>query len=514
MANSLFSEKQTQVQSRTQRDVLISFALFLLVLISRIPFRSKVLYHWDSVNFAYSLREFDIAKDQPQPPGYILYVLLCKGINYFVNNPQATMVLLGIVSSGLAVIALYFLGKEMFNWQTGLAAGLFLGVSPLFWFYGEIALPHTLDTFFVVFSVFLLYKVYVGETKYRFLAVISLAIAGGFRPQTLVFLLPLTIYAFRKIGLKQLLGLGLLGAFICLLWFIPLVNSAGGIANYFTVMGRYSDRFQSTTSIFKGAGFFGIKRNFTKLALYTIYGLAASLFGVIFIPALLKKRMSSQWKLYGFLCCWFFPSLLYYLLIHMGQQGLIFTYLPALFLFLAFLIVNALGQQKLRLISMVLIICVLNAGVFLFVPEYPLPIDQRFLTRDTLKNSDDYFQNRFDAIRLNFQPESALIFASNWHHVEYYLPEFKVARFEIGSKWEVNEGDINSGNTFIVAAGEGSEGGKMDVIVFDSELNQINLSLDQLRQIPISANTNLQYFELKSGEFLEVGEYSIRLVRK
>ncbi len=56
-------------QLLTQDWVLVG-TLFLLGLVSRLPFRSEILYHWDSVNFAYAIEEFNIAKEQPHPPGY------------------------------------------------------------------------------------------------------------------------------------------------------------------------------------------------------------------------------------------------------------------------------------------------------------------------------------------------------------------------------------------------------------------------------------------------------------
>jgi len=509
MTISTFAKPRLQ----TKANLIIPVALFIIVLISRLPFITDILYHWDSVNFAYSLQEFDIARDQPQPPGYILYVMLCRGINYFINNPNLTMVLLGIVSSGLAVVALYYLGREIFNWQTGLVAALFLTFSPLFWFYGEIALPHTLDAFLVILSVLMLYKVHAGESRYDIPSVIILAVAGGFRPQTLVFLLPLTIYSFRKIGLKRFIGLGFIGAIVCLTWFVPLVYSVNGIANYFSVMGTYSERFQATTSIFKGAGVFGIKRNLTKLSIYTIYSLAGSLSGVLVVPSLLRKKVEFKWSTLIFLLIWIIPSVLYYFLIHMGQQGLVFTFLPALFLVLASLIKNALGEKENRLIFVVSMICVLNAIIFLFVPEYPLPENsQRLLTLDTLNNSDNYFRQRFDAIRSNFPPDTSLLFASNWHHLEYYLPEYNVTHFDVGSKWEINEGEVDTRDAFEVAVAETGEDKMVYVILFDPELDQLNSSQDQLIQIPLAENKYLQYFKLSPGDVLEVGDGYINLI--
>ena len=73
------------------QDRLLVGILFLLALVSRLPFRRRVLYHWDSVNFAYAILEFSVAKEQPQPPGYIVYVWLCRLVDLLFGDAQATM---------------------------------------------------------------------------------------------------------------------------------------------------------------------------------------------------------------------------------------------------------------------------------------------------------------------------------------------------------------------------------------------------------------------------------------
>lgn len=74
----------------------------------------------------------------------------------------------------------------------------------------------------------------------------------------------------------------------------------------------------------------------------------------------------------------------------------------------------------------------LNAGVFCLVPEYPLGTGtQRLLTRATLVNSDRYYRDRFEAIAGNFPPQSTAILAADWHHVEHYLPAYKLLPVDI-----------------------------------------------------------------------------------
>jgi uncharacterized membrane protein len=190
------ARRSTYLQSDTPLVLMLAFG----TLLSRFLFRSQILYHWDSVNFAYAMREFSVAKEQPHPPGYIVYVWLCRVVDLLFHDAQITMVWISIIASALAVVALFYLGKAMWNRRVGLIAALLLASSPLFWFYGEIALPHTIDTFLVILSVWWLYEGVRGNDRYLLPAVVALGIAGGVRQQTLVFLAPLGPFAVRRIG--------------------------------------------------------------------------------------------------------------------------------------------------------------------------------------------------------------------------------------------------------------------------------------------------------------------------
>ena len=53
---------------------LLAAGLGLITILSRIPFRSRYLFSWDSANFALALEHYNVAFHQPQPPGYPLYV--------------------------------------------------------------------------------------------------------------------------------------------------------------------------------------------------------------------------------------------------------------------------------------------------------------------------------------------------------------------------------------------------------------------------------------------------------
>jgi len=417
-------------------------ALFLVGFLSRLPFTSRILYHWDSVNFALSLYHFDVAADQPQVPGYILYVLLGRLVNALVGDPQAALVGISLVSSGLAVAAFYLLGRTVFSRETGLIAALFLASSPLFWFYGEIALPHSLDTLAVILVTWMLYRVMRGETRFALPASVALAIAGGLRPQTQVFLMPLALFVAWQLGWRRALPAVVTMGFVDLFWFVPLVESAGGLFRYFEIFSGFAERFNQTSSVFS-AGMLGLQRNLRKLGMYTLYGwslavIPAIVYGLGRIPqspSLLRRRR------FWFLFLWVAPSVLYYTLIHMGQQGLVFVFLPALLLISAESLRRLIGKWRSVQWGIVQGVIALQAIIFLAFPSYPLGGDRfKILTWDTIRQHDQYYRERLEVVRQQFPPDQTVVIGAAWRHLEYYLSEYPLIRFSVIPKWELGEG--------------------------------------------------------------------------
>jgi 4-amino-4-deoxy-L-arabinose transferase-like glycosyltransferase len=397
-------------QPHRASDALHLVGLFLLTALTRIPFRSQFLYHWDSVNLANGMRALDILQEHPQPPGYIVYVWLARGVNLLTHDANAAMVWLSIVGSGLAVVALYLLGRELWGRRVGLAAALLLCFSPLFWFYGELALPHTVDAALVLLAVWLLARVRRGDHRALWPAVAVLALAGGVRPQTLVFLLPVALYGLWPVGWRRLLLAAALGTVLCLAWFLPLIHSTGGLGPYLAKMSDYGGRFEASTSILKGAGLAGVEHNVRKIVLYTLYGLglaALPLAAALIAGVARRRHLAGAWPKIVLLGLWVLPVAGFYSLIHMGQQGLIFVYLPALLLLAAWALMRLLPQRLWR--PAVIAVLVLHTGIFLACPEYPLGTDsQRMLTWETIRHSDEYWGARFEAVR-GFDPATTTI---------------------------------------------------------------------------------------------------------
>jgi len=493
-------------------DALLAAGLLVLGIVTRLPFRSQVLYHWDSVNFALATEHFDIATGQPQPPGYLLYVLLGRLVNQGTGDPQVSFVSLSVVFTGLSIAAMFILGTAMFDRQTGLAAALLLWSSPLFWFYGEVALPHTLDAFFVILAAFLFYQVKQGRYEYLTPAALVLGIAGGFRPQTLLFLLPLSAYAVWPIGPRKLiLPLALL-TITCLSWVVPLLALSGGLVKYQEITAAFSASFQyfDATRLLLQGDATALGRNASKLLRYTVYAMGPALLPLVF-PLVSARRSSALWTpKIAFLLIWSLPAVIFYLFVHMGQQGLIFVFLPVLLLMSARCL-TGLGSfvphgDRLAQ-TLALMIGLTGALTFILSPEYPFGQDLKVLSWKTIENHDRQYRNLFSAIRGGFSPADTVILAADWRTAGYYLPEFECLHVPPPRSSELGSALLpESENRFSLAQEDGNLGSheRVNVVLFDNTFNG-NGDQSWIQTETTTNGTGLRYFKLSREEVIMWG---------
>ena len=86
-------------KSRGRRPDIYAIVAICAIALSRILFRSRLLYDIDSVNFALAISRFDPAAHQPHPPGYFLYVCLARLVNRFAGDPNTALVAISIGAS-------------------------------------------------------------------------------------------------------------------------------------------------------------------------------------------------------------------------------------------------------------------------------------------------------------------------------------------------------------------------------------------------------------------------------
>jgi hypothetical protein len=439
--------------------VLILSILTLLTLLSRIPFVGHFLYNWDSVQFALALKKFDITQHQPHPPGYFFYVMLGKLINYFIQDPNLSFIILSIIMSILAIIFFYFFCLNLYNHSEtkALVITLFFLFSPIFWFFGEVASTYIADALFSILISFLIWQTITKKKNYSFLVSIILGLASGIRNSLIVLFLPLWLLMLLQLRpFKKILFNSLLLILSAFSWLLPLINLSGGFKSYFETTSSLFNYVGQKTSIFKGVALIvGLKQT-TNVLRVLLVGINVLIFSIIFAGYLwFKRKLSINKSHITFYLFWILPSLFVYCLIHFGHVGYVLTILPALFLILgSFLFSFKQLHKKLGLIIIVLVI-IAELYIFLFIPSnlsniellVPHSIFQKviyfiyYFNRNTISQNDQIIKNYINTI-IKENPETTILITEKgalytfegkkiggapwFRHIMYYLPKFPV----------------------------------------------------------------------------------------
>ncbi|MGH7312390.1 MAG: protein O-mannosyl-transferase family, partial [Candidatus Rokuibacteriota bacterium] len=215
-------------------DFGLAAVLAVVTVLSRLPYRARMLYNWDAVQFALALREYDVAKHQPHPPGYVLYVGLGRLVNAWLDDPAAAYVALAVVFSGLTTFVVYHLALAIYGRATALASASLLAVSPLFWFYGSVGLTYAGEALGASAVAYFAFRSLRGSRTDTWIGAAYLGLAGGLRQSILLLLLPLWLGS-AALGVRRprAVGVGLAILTVAALsWAVPMVWLTGGLDRY------------------------------------------------------------------------------------------------------------------------------------------------------------------------------------------------------------------------------------------------------------------------------------------
>jgi hypothetical protein len=236
--------------------------LAVLYLVAHLLYLPPSLEDIDSINFALGVRDFDVARHQPHPPGYPVFIALGKastGLLHGIGIGDPASAALGLLSAaaGTALIPLLFalfrrLGADAHTAWWGMAVAV---CSPLVWFTALRPLSDMTGLALAAAAQVCLLKAFekpaarrAGEPARRFTgsgAVIAggalCGVAAGVRVQTVMLTAPLflAVLLWPNTGLpvrRRLLALIAAAAGV-LVWAIPLLAASGGIPGYATALG-------------------------------------------------------------------------------------------------------------------------------------------------------------------------------------------------------------------------------------------------------------------------------------
>ncbi|MBI4492168.1 MAG: DUF2723 domain-containing protein [Chloroflexi bacterium] len=350
------------------RDVALALALAVAAFALRLPFQAEALYAWDSVLYARALDGFNVVDGRPHPPGYLFYVGLARAIEALVGDPNRSLVLASLLGGALAVGLLALLGRLLVGWPAALVAAALLAASPLFWFYSEVAYPYTVLAAGAIALALLAWQSAQGRWPGPVALGLALGVAGGFRLDLTLFLLPLALWAALRralalagmpaVGRKLLppldevhsrqftvdrvradcelwtvdcrlvvgslfaLGLGL--ALGSAAWYLPTALLSNGLEAYTRALLGQADYVEGNYSL-ASHGLLAVQRNGGQVIAFTWQALGLALVPAGYALARGRGHPAAPW-----LALWLGPPLVFYSLVHIGDRGYIFSYLPAL----------------------------------------------------------------------------------------------------------------------------------------------------------------------------------------
>lgn len=161
---------------------------------------AKSLWDWDEALFGLALREYDVVAHHPHPPGFPLFILAAKAL-VLASGATEFRALQGVaVTASLLVFpAMFFLARELrTTFFVATASAAVLAFLPNVWFFGGTGLSDVPSMTLSLLSCALLLRG-VRSNASAVAGPIALAVAAGFRPQTLLIaFLPALIVLARR----------------------------------------------------------------------------------------------------------------------------------------------------------------------------------------------------------------------------------------------------------------------------------------------------------------------------
>jgi hypothetical protein len=224
----------------SSRTIAGLFAAAFLAL--HLPFPAASLEDLDSINFALGVRDFDVARHQPHPPGYPLFILAAKGVHAFVPSEVRTLSLLSTIAAALAAFALVELMRRIDPVpqaiRRAVLATLLTMTAPMYWFGASRPLSDMMGLAAALAVQLAIVSAPTG-TRVVWGAFLG-ALATGIRSQVAWLTMPLLVLATmrqpRVVRANVAIRAGAAIVAGVLVWFIPLVWLSGGPAIYWHVL--------------------------------------------------------------------------------------------------------------------------------------------------------------------------------------------------------------------------------------------------------------------------------------
>jgi 4-amino-4-deoxy-L-arabinose transferase-like glycosyltransferase len=315
----------------------VALALFGLALLTRLAFATTNLYAPDSVLYARGMEMFDPFDHRPQPPGYLWYILVLRAIDLVTHDPNRAMTIVSALAGAATVALVYLLAARLYDERTAKVSALFLLTAVSFWAYGGVAYPYTLLAALTTICALLFWRAMDPSQPrprrglHLVVASIAWGLAIGFRSDLAIFLAPLWLLAAtRATVVTAAVSAGVVAA-LAGLWVFASGLADGGLARFLEALSIQSKFVDDRYSVF-GNGPIAIYRNTYELGRFLgrgLYFLIPLVVATLISVEARRVELRDRWRT-AFMVLWTFAPLPFYVFVHIGEYGYIFSMLPGL----------------------------------------------------------------------------------------------------------------------------------------------------------------------------------------
>jgi hypothetical protein len=373
------------------------------------------------------MERFDTRVHQPHPPGYFLYVCIGRVVNFLVHDPNLSLVLISVAASMATVAMIYLLAQEWFDLRAARIAGILFLISPLAWFHGTVALTYSVEAAFSALIGYLCWHIYKGDATFVVPAALSLGISAGIRPSSILFLGPLFLFSLWSVPIKRsLLGIGVLGL-TGAAWFVPMIYSSGGFANYFGAFISLWRTVPAKNTVYNSPIATSLARAFVIAFIYFLcFGLAS------IAPLLAPRQPSTSQRAHSiFTAVWVVPALCFFTFIFLkfvNSGYLLLVAVPGC-LWLAHWIADWYDRSRwprTARLSLITVCAAVNVAIFLAFPAYCSYRSVRHFEAEL---------NQVQTAMPTVGPPSDLLIVGfdnhllGYRHAGYYLPGYRTLEY-------------------------------------------------------------------------------------
>ena len=351
----------------------MAVALFALGLLTRLPFATQNLYAPDSVLYLRGMERFDPFEQRPQPPGYLYYVLALRALDLVVHDPNRAMTIISAVAGAATIALVYLLGARLYEERTARVASVFVLTAVTFWAYGGVGYPYTLLAALSTVCALLFWRAVCAAAPIRrglrlLAASAAWGLAIGFRSDLAIFLAPLWLLVALRTTPVTAAASAATVAILVAVWVAASGLADGGLARFLEAVRMQSTFIDERYSVF-GNGPIALYRNSYELARFLGRGLYCliPLVAVTLLGTEARRVELRDGRRTIFIALWTFAPLPFYVLVHVGEYGYVFSMLPGLAILAARgAIALAKGLRRPRVFPWIVAVAALgNAAIFL-----------------------------------------------------------------------------------------------------------------------------------------------------